>query len=346
MQALDINTLNFRFGLDQVRNFVTHEAVVPEVTFWGTRTITLTEGSVRGSIDLNELLARVREAASERCRQDNLTPEQRLAGVTITQILQRFYEQTDNQLYGETDILHQIGRIFTRFLVWIREFSIGDTDRLSLEEGYISRQFRSVGEERFARLYEQAEVSLNHPACEAFLQEDTAAPLRIVLREEVIEGLLEKASTYCKYLEDVAYRNDPYIFYLRNNVAFLDNPTLFLMEEMIERGPHSARRDDHPRAALMNMIPHFIDYATSIENLRAFADKHYFRSAENKSAIMERFDRSLNNKYFLSLLEKAKKEFLEIEFGFCDAEQTLREAFLIFSQVGEGGEFHPVSIRE
>jgi hypothetical protein len=103
-----------------------------DVTFWGTRV--LKEKGHSSSVKLDKISGLVKEMCDIAI--DDLTPQERIAGVEMVRKLKQFYENTDIQLKTKN--------IFTRFLVWIREltqieaFTIRDKVDCQLENDFLT----------------------------------------------------------------------------------------------------------------------------------------------------------------------------------------------------------------
>ena len=118
-----LNAFNCTTQLQEVKK--TLDTAQPSVTFWGARVVELAGND--GSVYLDNIAEKVVRAASKHRDANNLTTNDRRIGVEIVQKLQTFYKLTDAQI--------KTLNFFTRFLVWIREFSFIDyTPRFYIEQ--------------------------------------------------------------------------------------------------------------------------------------------------------------------------------------------------------------------
>lgn len=126
-----------------------------------------------------------------------------------------------------------------------------------------------------------------------------------------------------------------YIRQICSSDDFLIDPTVYLINEMIERYVGMCRMDDSARAYVSSRIPGFMDKVTSTTYLRNFA-VHYFEADPNRLKIMQVFERSIQSIAFHNDLKKAiDLSFPESESGEnfrFDAEEYLRIALTVFHQ--------------
>jgi hypothetical protein len=149
------------------------------VTFWGGRVIEA-KGK-RGSVSLDFMSSRVHAAACDRSHKDDLTLEERIAGLEIVKKLLDFYKETDDQI--------KTRNFFTRLLLRIREFSVVPyTTRFYLED-FSSQNFRAFSKQKFAELFgpfpQTRPYIFDHPASDASF----GPPLRICASEETLRAL-------------------------------------------------------------------------------------------------------------------------------------------------------------
>ncbi len=115
------------------------------VSFFGERVITV--NGYEGSFSLDELASRV-ALASEKCLESNdLTTEERVAGIDILYKIRNFYQVTDTKI-SETNC-------FTKLLNWIREFTFYPyTPRhYTKEHGLTEQYFRAYSEDNFVKTF-------------------------------------------------------------------------------------------------------------------------------------------------------------------------------------------------
>jgi len=146
------------------------------VSFWGKRIITV--DGYKGSFPLHALARKVLHAGYERCESDDLTIQERIAGIQVMHRLRNFYQVTDHQI--------RQANWLTRLLNVIREFSFFPyTPRFHTEDGLMESYFRGYSEDKFVQdfggtkrgglndEYENSDGSF-------------APPLRILARETAI----------------------------------------------------------------------------------------------------------------------------------------------------------------
>ena len=135
-------TLDFSTQLEEVRNLLNREPRT-KITFWGTRVIQIDGFS--GSVSLADLCSKILKISRQRSEADDLTSVERIAGVEIVNKLITFYERTDSQ--------RKTCNVFTRFLIWIREYSLFPyTPRFYLEEDAANR-FLGYSQEKFLQTF-------------------------------------------------------------------------------------------------------------------------------------------------------------------------------------------------
>lgn len=133
-----INTLCAVDELKTINNLLNSSLVA--VSFWGKRMITV--ANFKGTMTIDELTNKIFQLGKNRCNLDDLTTEERIAGIEITKKLKTFYRVTD------TKILE--ANWFTRILNFIREFSLFTyTIRFEIESDSIEGYFRGYSENKF-----------------------------------------------------------------------------------------------------------------------------------------------------------------------------------------------------
>jgi hypothetical protein len=111
------------------------------ISFWGARVVRALDNGT--SISLKTVTEKLLSTASRRCDTDDLTPQERIAGVEATSKLLNLYQVTDTQ------IVHC--NWFTRLLHQIREFSFTPyTTRFYLDDDATSL-FCAYSQEKFLR---------------------------------------------------------------------------------------------------------------------------------------------------------------------------------------------------
>lgn len=150
-----------------------------EVSFWGTRKVTVEE--LQGSISLDQLAQHVFLAAGQCSSYDDFPANQRVAGIAIMKTLRSFYKITDTKISQ--------ANLFTKGLNYLREFTfIPYTPRFHTEEGLMENYFRGYSESSFKREF----GDLKKPGRLDYENSDGSfgPPLRIMAKEEAIQKLL------------------------------------------------------------------------------------------------------------------------------------------------------------
>lgn len=134
------NNLNFSnelVGLNQILS-----NAQSNVTFWGKRVVTV--AGYEGSISLDELARKVLGAGEQRSDSDDLTTQERVAGIEIMNKLRNFYKVSDTKIAQRN--------CFTRLLNAIREFTLFPyTPRFHTEDGLMENYFRGYSESKFTQ---------------------------------------------------------------------------------------------------------------------------------------------------------------------------------------------------
>lgn len=170
-----LNSLSFSSQLIVVKNLV--DAAQVKTTFWGSRVVEV--NGFTGSAYLEDIARKILRAGSQRSGADDLLPAERIAGVEIVRKLEGFYRISDTQI--------QNSNFFTKFLNWIREFSlIPYTTRFYIEET-AEGNFRAYSEAKFLQQFGGAfDEMRDHPASDGSF----GPPLRILAREDRIRAAL------------------------------------------------------------------------------------------------------------------------------------------------------------
>ncbi len=141
-------TLVFSKFLPQIRDLLTEHAQV-HVNFWGQRRVTF-GGLYRGSISLDRVAKEI-HAISRRCcdAQDltleDLTLEDRLAGLDTVRSIEALYKTSDRQLK-----ITNLRTLITRVLNWIREFTFWPyIPRFDIEGDRVRMCFRGYSKEGY-----------------------------------------------------------------------------------------------------------------------------------------------------------------------------------------------------
>lgn len=147
--------------------------VQAKVTFWGSRVVKVK--GYTGTVSIDFLAKKIYQAGRKRCNADNMTIEERLAGLETTKKIKNFYKITDDEKKNSN--------FFTRFLVWIREFTFNPyTTRFYLEDD-AELQFRGFNREKFIQHFGNFfDDRDNHPAADGFF----GPPQRILARENIL----------------------------------------------------------------------------------------------------------------------------------------------------------------
>jgi hypothetical protein len=140
-----MNAVNFSTQLEEIRDLLCNDTTgvaAPDVSFWGSRLI------VKGTscVYLEDIACKVQDIAIA-CENERvlLSPAQRIAGLQIVQKLQGFYEETDKQAAN--------ANCFTRFLVWLREWTLWPyAIRFYIEDGIEGDRFRTYTRVAFMNL--------------------------------------------------------------------------------------------------------------------------------------------------------------------------------------------------
>lgn len=182
-----IDTLNFADKLSELNNLLINAQ--GDVSFWGARVITVS--GYEGSLSLDKIARKVLQAGGKRSDSDDLTTEERIAGIEITEKLRNYYKITDNKITK--------ANWFTRLINLIREFTLFSyTPRFHTEPmGSTERYFRGYSEEKFVQEFGDSENSLGeysnsdglfrHPCFDGLL---FGHQRRIMAREECIREKL------------------------------------------------------------------------------------------------------------------------------------------------------------
>lgn len=125
---------------------------------------------------------------------------------------------------------------------------------------------------------------------------------------------------------------------------FIQDPTAFLIKEMIDRGVGRARMDDGARAIVIGQIPDFIDKVGNVEYLKAFG-LTYFKKHPNYEKAIAVFEKSLSCDVFKRDLNQAVTLFRKCQQAtdqdknYHSAEDDLRIPLTIFRQADELEEY-------
>ncbi len=139
-----LNTLDFTKELVHVKDLLASAEAT--VSFWGTRVINLP--NYEGRISLDELVRKVYAAAIQREKANDMTVEERLAGIDIVYKLRDFYTSTDEKI--------RTANLFTSLINNYQEFNIGPyTNRFYTETNWIDCHFRAYNEEEFKKEFGQ-----------------------------------------------------------------------------------------------------------------------------------------------------------------------------------------------
>ena len=177
MQSIEthLNSLDFSTQLSAVKKIM--ETAEVKTTFWGSRVVVVKGFS--GSVYLDDIAHKIICAGNKRSDADNLLPAERIAGINIVRKLKNLYSISDVQIKNSN--------FFTKFLNWIREYSIHPyTTRFYLEVS-AEQRFRAYSEAKFLHQFGGAFDSFHHhPASNGSF----GPPLRIVAKKKMIDSLL------------------------------------------------------------------------------------------------------------------------------------------------------------
>ena len=170
-----LNSLDFSSQLATVKDLI--DVAQPKTTFWGSRVVEV--NGFTGSVYLDDIARKILRTSGLRSDADDLLPAERIAGVEIVKKLEGCYRITDTQI--------QNSNFFTRFLNWIREFSLFPyTTRFHIKET-AGGNFRAYSETKFLQQFGGAFNTWGgHPASDGFF----GPPPRILAREDRIRTLL------------------------------------------------------------------------------------------------------------------------------------------------------------
>lgn len=169
-----LNAIHFPNQLVHIKTLM--DTAEAKTTFWGGRIVEF-KGS-NDSVGLEFIAKKILEAGRQRCDADDLTVEERIAGVEIVRKLQDFYKITDTQI--------KHSNCFTRLLNWLREFHIFPySTRFHIDEN-AEAQFLAYSEERFTAQFGWNENADIQPGATGSF----GPPLRIVASEDTIRALL------------------------------------------------------------------------------------------------------------------------------------------------------------
>ncbi len=173
-----LEKIDFSTQLSTINDLL--ESAQSDITFWGERVVTV--ATYEGSFSLKTLASKISQASFKRCYLDDLTTQERIVGIDLTNKLRVFYQVTDAKI-AQTNS-------FQRFLNWAREFTFSPyTPRFHIEEGSVGDNFRSYSESRFLR--EFGEVKSDDPS-KQYENSDGISwpPFRIKVKEGAIRGKL------------------------------------------------------------------------------------------------------------------------------------------------------------
>lgn len=290
---------------------------------------------VKNYFSLENLASRILKISQN---PDGLSLQERAAGIQIVEKTLSLYQHTDDKLPFKS--------LITRILAAIREwtwlsclFPVVDQNRLQLGRT-AKKNLASFEELDFRKEFHvPADMRLeDHPAFSSRVT--VGGQTRIIAKTDIfLEKTLEPRKLINTLLQEED-PNDPYIQALDSSSDFGQNPTKVMILGMIHRGVHMAMEHDSTRARIIGRIPGFIEQATSIEYLRAFADRYYCSHiVEEIDKKLQVFEKSLVNADFLELLDKAKKHYDEGEFYYAD--NALRMAYQIFPCADNFEEYRP-----
>ncbi|QZA58567.1 hypothetical protein [Candidatus Rhabdochlamydia porcellionis] len=168
-----IDSLNFSNELANINQMLS--SAQSHVTFWGERVVTVV--GYEGSTSLDKLLKKVLCSSGQRSYFDDLSTQERIAGIEITNKLKSFYEITDVKISQKNR--------FTRFSNTVTEFMICSfpcpfhLDALHAVEGYFlgyskDSFIQEFGEIKTFDRYENSDGSFGSPlrikACETAIR--------------------------------------------------------------------------------------------------------------------------------------------------------------------------------
>lgn len=182
-----INSLNICYQLDQVRDLLSSGNAEAKVTLWGSRVVEVK--GFTGLIYIDALGKKILEAAETRRKNDDLTKEQRLVGLELSDRIYQFYDdaKASIQLLKATN---SITNLITRFFMWIRRSNIDSPFSTRYTFYHAKRNFSSYREEQFYELFGNevnnwGDLLAGHYHFEA----STKEKVRIYANEELIRAL-------------------------------------------------------------------------------------------------------------------------------------------------------------
>lgn len=176
-----IDTINFSIELVNVNQMLTNAQ--GNISFLGRREVKI--AGYAGSVSLDELARKVLCAAGDRSNSDDLTTQERVAGIKIMYKLRNFYKITDSKINNKN--------FFTKLLNIIREFTLNVyTPRFYTEEnGLMESYFRGYSQSRF--IQEFGRVQRREFGGYENSDGSFGPPLRIMAYESAIRAKLAPA---------------------------------------------------------------------------------------------------------------------------------------------------------
>lgn len=187
--TLHFNSLNIANQLEQVHGLLLPQNASASITFWGSRVVKVK--GFTGSIYLDDLAKKIKEAAETRRKNDDLSTAERVQGVEISDRIYQLYDEAKAaiQLIKATN---SITSIITRFFMWIRRCNIDSPFSIRYTFYHAHRNFGSFKEEEFFKLfgnerYPNGDLVVGHYHFEA----STEGNVRIYADEEQIRAMLD-----------------------------------------------------------------------------------------------------------------------------------------------------------
>ncbi|MFI0434465.1 MAG: hypothetical protein ACH350_01885 [Parachlamydiaceae bacterium] len=172
-----IDSLSIAYALPAIHTLLKNSQ--GSVSFWGNRVITV--AGYEESLSLDELVTKMLSASRQRSDLDDLTTQERVAGIEISDKLKNFYQLTDSKI-SQANWL-------TKLCNWVKEFTFFPyTPRFYIEEGVMEREFRGYSENTFIQQFggvKNGSFSEYEHADGSF-----GPPLRITARKDMIYSKL------------------------------------------------------------------------------------------------------------------------------------------------------------
>jgi hypothetical protein len=180
---LNLQSPQFNGNLVEIRHVL--ERATARITLWGVRVVEVKDGSHTICLRIDQLRDRILMAGRARSRADDLTPEERIAGIEILTKIQTLHANT------ETELRHK--NFFTKILVWLREFRF---PRFTCCGGYDwtdeREDFLSFNIKEFCSVFKIEEKKLHDRHYPSSMTNFSFNGSRIIASEEAIRNLIAR----------------------------------------------------------------------------------------------------------------------------------------------------------